>query len=281
MNLKVYRNSLNQKWSMLYKNKVVGHADEVLLSQVRFNISEGKRLESIRLHKKTQNASATGIIQNVVNFSPVANFILPKPVISNSIDLNNLEEVKYNPSIQNYFFTKNNLRVDSCNLAHFNSIGKSYIHRYSMLKRKDVKITDRHIKTAQENLLSQDYRPKIKKFAVLAARENQLGFCLPKDLICEAYRIAGVELKPHEFSGGDEANNFLRKFGCIIIDLNTVAVESLSDAEILDAALKMQSQLSVEEVYNFFITQTKEMLNKANLKNPMSLRNQLIGDGLI
>ena len=281
MNLRVYRNSFNQKWSMLYQNKVVGHADEVLLNHVRFHISENKRQESIRLGRKTQNASAIGKIKNVVNFTPVSNFSFPKSVISRSIHVHDLEELKYNPKLHNYFFTNNFQKVDSCELAHLTATGKSYIQGHSMLKRKAVKITDRHIKTAQENLLSQNSRPKIKKFAVIAARENQLGFCLPKDLICEAYRVAGVDLKPHEFSGGEEANNFLRKFGCIIIDLNMIAVESLSDTEILDAALKMQSQMTVEQVYNFFITHTKEMLRKANLKDPMSLRNQLIGEGYI
>ena len=71
MKVKIYRNSRNQKWSVVFKNKVIGHADGVTLENVSFHIDQKKRLESLEQNKKTQNASAKGNLVNVINYTAI------------------------------------------------------------------------------------------------------------------------------------------------------------------------------------------------------------------
>lgn len=89
--VKVYWNSIKRKWSILQKNKVVEYANNIILKNVTFCVSEAGRQRVLLEKKKNVHAFACGCICKV-NFQ------------NNPKNLKT--QVFYNPYKRMYFYEK-------------------------------------------------------------------------------------------------------------------------------------------------------------------------------
>ncbi len=115
--VRVYRNLNNGKWSILamtgeYKNKVVGHLEELSLSDVRFIVSAAGQARVRREGRKNVHAYAQGVLSSIT----AAPFGVDVPIVS------------YDPYGKDFFFRKDNENVklealQSLNFSH----GKAYL----------------------------------------------------------------------------------------------------------------------------------------------------------
>lgn len=115
--VRVYRNLNNGKWSILamtgeYKNKVVGHLEELSLSDVRFIVSAAGQARVRREGRKNVHAYAQGVLSSIT----AAPFGVDVPIVS------------YDPYGKDFFFRKDNenVKLEALQLLNF-SHGKAYL----------------------------------------------------------------------------------------------------------------------------------------------------------
>ncbi|QIR16564.1 hypothetical protein [Shewanella aestuarii] len=97
--VKVYRNLNNQMFSIVatsgtFKNKVVAHAQSVLLSQVVFKISQSGKRRAVLEKTRNVHAWAVGTLETI---DPA------------KTQYRNLSPISYNPFTSDSFYYKDNL----------------------------------------------------------------------------------------------------------------------------------------------------------------------------
>ena len=133
---RLYRNLNNGLISIRCKatNLVVGHAEEVIVSNPNFKVIESGRLRVIATKEKNVHAFVEGEIISYKGFKPfrgrsfvMAGTFNKEPVIPNTIVP---EIVSYNPYKFGYFFVKETVeRVGEYRAARVKSDGKIYAYK--------------------------------------------------------------------------------------------------------------------------------------------------------
>jgi len=114
--VKVYRNLNNQMFSIVatsgtYKNKVVAHAQTVMLSQVEFKISQAGKRRAVIEKTRNVHAWAVGTIETVDTAQT---------------QQHNLSPISYNPFTSDSFYYKNNLLPLHCTDSLLLENGKAF-----------------------------------------------------------------------------------------------------------------------------------------------------------
>lgn len=104
MKVKVYYNLHNHKWSIQHNGLVLGHADEVVLTNVTPKVSQAGRERVLREKKKNVHAFLCGDLVNVNNFVSFRGRSVAASHIEVEPDCN--EEITYNPYKYDKFVDK-------------------------------------------------------------------------------------------------------------------------------------------------------------------------------
>lgn len=96
MQVFVYWNLHKNCWSIKHKGKVIHHADQVVMANVQFKVSEAGRQRVIKEKRKNVHAGVNG---HLLVFSPLGE--------GRPYSLTNPEAVSYNPYLGPSFYKKN------------------------------------------------------------------------------------------------------------------------------------------------------------------------------
>jgi hypothetical protein len=123
MYVKVYRNLRNRKLSIIQSSRVVGYADEVILTDVRLLVNEIARQRCVNTKQKNVHAFVTGNPVSLKNFiSYKCRNIIYTEVLCN---FNFAKLISYNPYKYSFFYdiNTNNLANSDYKFAKITSTG--------------------------------------------------------------------------------------------------------------------------------------------------------------
>jgi len=104
MKVSVYRNVTNGKLSIKYKNKVVGHCDEITMTGCIFSINKAGQKRVRDSGQKNVHALISGTILNCKGFNPFRFRELPENVCESTEYTSPAHEIiKYNPYLNATF----------------------------------------------------------------------------------------------------------------------------------------------------------------------------------
>ena len=95
----MYWNLNKNVWSVMSKRIVISHKDIIILSNVRFIVSENGRKKVLREKLKNVHAFAEGVLVDIGDVSDV------------DISSNKTRQISYNPYKYSHFFDKENCEM--------------------------------------------------------------------------------------------------------------------------------------------------------------------------